>query len=414
MSEDFQIRMTDDLIQELEYIHDDHRTYLDSLPQHVRQSVVQMTEPDVFMSPGRLSVMALPFWIGEAFDIALETRRRIALANLYGLLHFVVQDTLTDGDYQKDKMPTQVISGTLYQQQMFAHYQRCFPPTSLFWSLLNKYWLEWAGSIAWERQVGFLSPFSDEELLFAARKAAPLKVCTSGLALLSGRENLIPDLERAVDMMHMVIQMTDDMMDLAEDLAGNRFNTLVSTLVSISSHDSQAKPDINWMGRRIYIDRVDEIHLQRMWTIAEEAQKLLGQMKLPQWADLIVRTVQRAEHWRDEQLREIVASDLQELLVRGAQEQPEALTESDAKINIGQFLSDLSSMRKIYPDYSPSTARKIFNAIPDAYRLHCNEGGRWGPGFIARIVPVNSTTVGRYLKAFRENGLKEVDGIPMP
>ena len=83
-------------------------------------------------------------------------------------------------------------------------------------------------------------------------------------------------------------------------------------------------------------------------------------------------------------------------------------------MDIDQLLSDLASMRNIYPDYSPSTAREIVNAIPQAYNLHCTEGGRWGPGFIARVVPINSTTVGRYLKAFRENKLTEVNGIPIP
>jgi hypothetical protein len=72
-------------------------------------------------------------------------------------------------------------------------------------------------------------------------------------------------------------------------------------------------------------------------------------------------------------------------------------------------------MKKHYSGYTPDTAKKIYEAIPKAWRLYSAEGGRWGPGFIARIAPVNSTTVGRYLKAFRAEGLTETEeGIKIP
>jgi len=413
VSEDFRDFLTGDLAEDVAGVQADYEVYLSSLPPRVRQAVTPFSPKNVFMSSGKLSVLALPFWVGEALNVEREMCRRISLANFFGLLHFVVQDNITDGNWNEGDLPDRVISGTLFQQQMFVHYQHCFPPQSSFWSLLEKYWLEWAGSIAWERQAGPYSPFSEEDLLRAARKAAPLKVCPSGLALLSGREDLIPDLERAVDMMHMVMIMADDLVDVAEDLAGNRFNTLLSTLVSTLSLDPQERPDINWIGRRVFIDRVDEIHLQRMWAIAEEAQALLGQIGLTQWAELITRTVQGAEQWRDQRLRDIIALDLNEILEIKSQEQQKPI-EDRAVMDIDQLLSDLASMRKIYPDYSPSTAREIVNAIPQAYNLHCTEGGRWGRGFIARVVPINSTTVGRYLKAFRENKLTEVNGIPIP
>jgi len=413
LSEGFRDFLTGDLAENVAVVQADYEAYLTSLPHQVRQAVTPFSPTNIFMSSGKLAVVALPFWVGEAFGVEQETCRRIALANFFGLLHFVIQDNITDGDWSEDDLPDRVISGTLFQQQMFVLYQQCFPPQSSFWDLLEKYWLEWAGSIVWERRAGPYSPFSEEDLLRAAHKAAPLKVCPSGLALLSGNEDCIPNLERAVDMMHMVMVMADDMVDMAEDLAGNRFNTLVSTLVSIISLDPQERPDINWVGRRVFTDNVDEIHLQRMWDVAEKAQALLGQMGLTQWAELVVQTVCLAEKWRDQTLRDIITSDLNEILEIKSQKQQET-NEDKGLIVIDQLLSDLISMREIYPDYSPGTAREIVRAIPQAFKIHCAEGGRWGPGFIARVVPVNSTTIGRYLKAFRENNLTEIDGIPIP
>lgn len=412
MSEKFRGFLTDDLAPMVARIQADYEAYLSSLPEYVAQAVIKFAPPDVFVSTGRLSVMALPFWVGKELGVEPEVSYRISLANIFGLLHFVTQDSLTDGDFTKAEMPARVISGTLFQQQMFAHYQQCFPPQSPFWSLVDKYWLEWAASIAWEHQTGVYSPFTEENLLFAARKAAPLKISTSGLALLGNRENLIPDLERVVDMMHMVMQMADDFVDLAEDFAANRFNTLLSTMVSTGSLDPQANPDISQIGRTIFIERVDEIHFQRMWAITEKAQTLLGEMGLAKWAELIVQTVQLAEKWRDEQLRDIL-SELNGVLEKLSQQQSKP-AESSAEREVDRLLSNLYLMRKSYPDYSPGTAREILDAIPEAYSMHCAEGGRWGPGFIARVAHVTSPTVGRYLKAFKENELKEIDGIPIP
>lgn len=75
------------------------------------------------------------------------------------------------------------------------------------------------------------------------------------------------------------------------------------------------------------------------------------------------------------------------------------------------LLSNLQAMRQIYEDYNPKTAREIIEAIPEAWEIYSREGGRWGPGMIAKVVSINSTTIGRYLKAFREAGLHEIDGI---
>ncbi len=89
-------------------------------------------------------------------------------------------------------------------------------------------------------------------------------------------------------------------------------------------------------------------------------------------------------------------------------------SEGGGETGEGWELPDLQTMRKHYDGYSPITAEEVLEAIPKAYVLWCKEGGRWGPGIVARFCNVTSTTVGRYLKAFKEAGLTEVDGIEIP
>ena len=413
-SKDFRIPLTDELAQEVAGIQAQYEAYRDTLPPHLRSFIVKVPKTSTLMSPGRLSVLALPFWVGEAFGVDLESCRKIALANLFGLLHFVIQDHLSDGNCPLTEIPSFAISGTLLQQQMYNHYLQCFPSPTSFWQLMSKYWQEWADSIAWERQVGAFSTPEDGDLLRAARKAAPLKICTSGMAILGNCETQIPDLEKAIDMMHMVMQMADDMSDITEDIAGNRFNTLLNTMISIGAFDPQSGQDMSQLGRIIFVNNVDKIHIQRMWTVAETARELFTRMGLEQCAELIDQTVRFAEQWRDHQLREIIAEDLDKLLERKGQKQKEKAQKANGSEEIETKITDLASMRKHFADYSPVTAREIVNSIPKAYELYCNEGGRWGPGIIARCTHVTSTTVGRYLKAFKENGVNEIDHIPLP
>lgn len=317
MDQSLGIPLNDKLGQEIKRLQVEYLTYLDSLPEKVRPLVFKMDDPEESMSPGRFSVLALPFWVGEALGVGLETRRHIALANIYGLSHFIAQDRLTDGDWSGDswqeEIPALVLSGTLYLQQMFSHYQSYFPPRSTFWPLLNKYWLEWADSITWEREVGLCPAFVEEDLVRAARKAAPLKICTTGLALLGGRENLITDLERAIDMMHMVMQMMDDLMDMAEDLASNRFNTALSLMVSSGTLVPQNRFEINQIGKAMFTSGDDVLYFNRMQDIADSAQVLLNQIGIPQWADLIQQTVQKAQIWRDLHVKELIPETLDAL-----------------------------------------------------------------------------------------------------
>jgi len=43
------------------------------------------------------------------------------------------------------------------------------------------------------------------------------------------------------------------------------------------------------------------------------------------------------------------------------------------------------------------------------WEIYNSEGGRWGSGIISKAYAINPTTIGRYLKAFREAGLGYIE-----
>ena len=79
-----------------------------------------------------------------------------------------------------------------------------------------------------------------------------------------------------------------------------------------------------------------------------------------------------------------------------------------------QRLLDKHVMKPHYENYKPSTAKSILAAIPEAHERWATSDKRWGPGVIAEVCGVGSTTVGRYLKALKQEGLTKVGHISIP
>lgn len=252
--------------------------------------------------------MAIPYWVGEAFKVKPEIYRRIALANIFGLQHFVAQDDLIDGSYAEGAIPNLAISGSIYLQQMFLHYQHFFPSDSPFWEHLDRYWLEWASSNLWEREASIHAPFNDDTLLLAARKAAPLKICTTGLALLGDQEDRIPELDQAIDLMHMVMQMADDLVDIATEVDDGRFNVVLNILNSEGLLDPEAELNPGNVGRLLFTSGYDQIYLEHVSRLAENAQEVMISLGFDSWATLVRNTVVGAYRWRDERVEEFMPS----------------------------------------------------------------------------------------------------------
>jgi hypothetical protein len=315
VSPDFKIYIDQDLTIELAGVFDSCRSYIDSLPSEVHHFALKNAGILTEMSPGRLSVLALPFWLGEAFGIDLVAQRLFSKANLFGLQHFTSQDNLIDETWDDAERSSLVILGTLCLEQMFDIYHGFFPSGSPFWQYVEKYWREWATSLIWERQAEIRSTFSEEDLLLAARKAAPLKICTTGIALLDNKPQLIPKLENAVDKMHMVMQMADDLADLEEDLAGNHYNTFLSMLEVKGNIDYSASKDIDRLGRILFTSGIEQDFFLRMQGIAEESQILLEELGLIEWAKLVPIIVQKARMLVHYHLENIVPHNLSSIFI---------------------------------------------------------------------------------------------------
>jgi hypothetical protein len=231
MGQEWQV--SERLISELRQVQADYERHLASLPAELRAHVVTPYAADDFKSPGRLSILALPYWLADHFGLAWERCRALALGNLYGIVAFLSLDGLMDDDRPGTDDRAWVAVGTLFNLQIVRHYQALFPSDSRFWALVERYWAEWAEAALWEPEQGpTRRPFDQGALRRAARKAAPLKICPSGIALLAGRAELIPALEEAVDMMHVTMQLLDDLHDWREDLRHRRHNAFLGTLVA--------------------------------------------------------------------------------------------------------------------------------------------------------------------------------------
>jgi hypothetical protein len=315
VSADFNSTIDQNLNLELAAVLDCYRSYIETLPVDVRQHGMKIADLKTELSPGRLSVLTLPFLLGETFGIVLETQRLLSKANLFGLHHFTAQDNLVDQEWNDEIRTSLVILGTLCLQQMFEIYHKFFPPDSQFWLFVDKYWREWAGSLIWERQAKIQTSFSDDELIMAARKAAPLKICTTGIALLRNKPYLIPTLEIAVDKMHMVMQMADDLVDLEEDLAGNHYNTFLSMMEVRGSINHATSKDIDHIGRILFSTGVEQEFFLRMQKIAEEFQNLVEGLHLEEWENLVALIVQEAQLIVSHHLETIVPKDLNSVFI---------------------------------------------------------------------------------------------------
>jgi hypothetical protein len=77
-------------------------------------------------------------------------------------------------------------------------------------------------------------------------------------------------------------------------------------------------------------------------------------------------------------------------------------------------LPPLTAMKQLYEDYNPETAQRILDNLPAAFEKHGREGGKWGPRFVAPLVGINATTVGRYFRALKQAGVTTWKDIKLP
>lgn len=230
----------------LNSIQKQYESLLDTFPSELRPDMIRSYSPDDYDSPGLLSLVALPFWIGNSLKLPDDICRQMAVGNLFLLHSFQSFDFVVDGDRPNTSTRSLIILGSLCHLQVMNHYRPYFSPESKFWERLEVYWREWGESILWEAKEGaWQQPFSEDALIFTAHKSAALKICPTGLALFAERPELIPAFEKAIDLMHATMQLLDDLKDWQEDLQHQRYNSLIGMLISerLINPDSLRSPE---------------------------------------------------------------------------------------------------------------------------------------------------------------------------
>jgi|GEM_PF-371154 len=196
--------------------------------------------------------MLLPYWMKEKAEISEEQCGQLALANVYGMLYFFIQDDVMDSKVAGGDWKSQLALGSLLQQEMFRIFRALFPSDSPFWRYYDGYVRTWADSVVSEGRGNY---FLTNPLLTSG-KAAPVKISAVGALLLdasapsTSTEQRIDLTEEAIDITLMTLQMLDDWADWEEDLADGSYNGLLAMIAAGSDNvlSAESVPPYNTEG----------------------------------------------------------------------------------------------------------------------------------------------------------------------
>lgn len=214
----------------------------------------------------------LPYWMKEEAGITDEQCHSLALANVFGMLYFFIQDDVMDGTPDSG-WKSKLALGNLLYSEMFRVLRELFPSHSPFWSYYDRYVTEWADCVVNENKDNYfvLQP------LKTAGKAGPVKIASTGALLLGGKEERVALVEEAVDIVLMSLQMSDDWADWKEDLQDGSYNGLLAMLQADRDHAVVTAPlTADIVETEIYVKGC----LNRYAAIAAQNDERLRSMKL--------------------------------------------------------------------------------------------------------------------------------------
>lgn len=169
----------------------------------------------------------LPFWMKEPSGINDSQCEALALANVYGMLYFFIQDDVMDS-MPASNWKEQLALGNLLMLEMFRVFRELFPSASPFWAYYDHYVTNWAESVTNEDRDDYFI----NDPIRTAGKAGPVKIASTGALLLAERPELIEKMELAIDIVLMSLQMSDDYQDWKEDLAEGSYNGLLAMITA--------------------------------------------------------------------------------------------------------------------------------------------------------------------------------------
>jgi hypothetical protein len=194
----------------------------------------------------------LPYWLQNYFDVDMRVTRDFAVANIFGMLYYHLIDEIMDQPIQPSKY--QLPLADLIYLEFHNIYSKYFPYDSPFWSYYKQYIVEWAEAVTEENEHDY---FQTDPILLA-HKASPLKVAIVGsLFITQCKDNaLIVQLEDAVDLVLVTLQMLDDYEDWEKDLQEGSYNCLLSMIQVELRIPQNRRPNIDEVKHALYVQDI--------------------------------------------------------------------------------------------------------------------------------------------------------------
>ncbi|MNO59075.1 hypothetical protein D3C76_496540 [compost metagenome] len=250
---------------ELELAFAEAASIMEELPEMHRQTALHFLDKFHPLKEDRSKnyiCYLLPLWMHDLTEVPLNKCREFAIANVFGMLYYHIIDAVMD---ERDKVSTSMLPlAEFIHLEFIQHYSRTFSGTSALWEYYRKYVAEWAHAVSAENKSDY---FYDNPMLMG-HKAAPVKLSIIAPLLLSQREGMIPELERAVDTVLVTLQMLDDWNDWEKDLEEESYNSLVSMVHTECGISEDRRPTKEEMNHALYVkgvltsyaNRANELH----------------------------------------------------------------------------------------------------------------------------------------------------------
>ncbi|CAM3331038.1 class 1 isoprenoid biosynthesis enzyme [Paenibacillus lupini] len=214
-------------VSELHIVFSETRQRIANFPEPFRQSgLTYLDKFDVFKPDSSKNYICylLPYWVNETASIPIEQCRSLAIANVFNMLYYFLQDDVMDEAPSAWK--EQLALAHLCQAELDAILRELFAADSPFWSYRHKYVNEWAQAVVNEDKHDYFMT----DIVKIAKKASPLKLASTGVLLLAEQSELIEQVEKLVDYSLVLLQMADDLSDWEDDLKEGNYNCLLSMI----------------------------------------------------------------------------------------------------------------------------------------------------------------------------------------
>lgn len=194
----------------------------------------------------------LPYWLQQKFGVDITVSRDFAVANIFGMMYYHLIDEIMDQPTKPSKY--QLPLADLIYLEFNNIYTRYFAHSSYFWSYNRQYIIEWASAVTNEDEQDYFQ--SDPIVL--AHKASPVKVAIAASLLITHHSNsaLIIQLEDAVDLVLLTLQMLDDYQDWEKDLNEGSYNCLLSMIQKELQIPINRRPTVEEVKHSLYVQDV--------------------------------------------------------------------------------------------------------------------------------------------------------------